>query len=174
MLLDDRTAMIGSGFLGFDLTDAFDCQMYAFDAGDEGWIVVDAGAGRDVDAVLAIFGAPVELEDHASAALAAARAMAARLAVEVPEVGAGIGVATGQVVAGNVGHEQRFEYTVIGDAVNSAARLTDLAKDVPGCVLASWDTVEQAGAPEAGAWVPHGETTLRGRSAPTRLAVPRS
>lgn len=126
------------------------------------------------DAVLAIFGAPVELEDHASAALAAARAMAARLAVEVPEVGAGIGVATGQVVAGNVGHEQRFEYTVIGDAVNSAARLTDLAKDVPGCVLASWDTVEQAGAPEAGAWVPHGETTLRGRSAPTRLAVPRS
>ncbi|WP_182378149.1 adenylate/guanylate cyclase domain-containing protein [Nocardioides sp. WS12] len=129
------------------------------------------------DAVLAIFGAPVELEEHASAALSAARAMAARLAVEVPEVGAGIGVATGQVVAGNVGHEQRFEYTVIGDAVNSAARLTDLSKDIPGGVLAAWESVETAraaGSPEADRWVEHGEATLRGRSGTTRLAVPRS
>ena len=123
------------------------------------------------DAVLAIFGAPVEHADHAAAALAAARATAARLAVEVPEVAAGIGVATGQVVAGNVGHEQRFEYTVIGDAVNSAARLTDLAKDVPGRVLASWASVEAAGPAEAAHWRAHGETVLRGRTAPTRLAV---
>ena len=56
------------------------------------------------DAVLAIFGAPVELPDHAGAALSAARAMARRLAEEVPDIGAGIGVATGEVVAGNVGH----------------------------------------------------------------------
>ncbi len=130
------------------------------------------------DAVLAVFGAPVEHPDHAAAALSSARAMAARLAVEVPEVGAGIGVATGQVVAGNVGHQQRFEYTVIGDAVNSAARLTDLAKDVPGCVLASWDSVVAAratgplGESEADRWTEHGEILLRGRSEPTRLAVP--
>ncbi|GAA4818556.1 adenylate/guanylate cyclase domain-containing protein [Nocardioides caeni] len=128
------------------------------------------------DAVLAIFGAPVEHHDHAASALAAARSMAVRLAAEVTEVGAGIGVATGQVVAGNVGHEQRFEYTVIGDAVNSASRLTDLAKDVPGGVLAAWDSVQaaaDAGSPEAGHWVEHGETTLRGRTTPTLLAVPR-
>jgi adenylate cyclase len=125
------------------------------------------------DAVLAIFGAPVEHADHASGALAAARSTAARLAVEVPEVGAGIGVATGQVVAGNVGHEQRFEYTVIGDAVNSAARLTDLAKDVPGRVLASWDSVAAAGETEAAHWVAHGEVVLRGRTEPTRLAIQR-
>ncbi|WGX97236.1 adenylate/guanylate cyclase domain-containing protein [Nocardioides sp. L-11A] len=125
------------------------------------------------DAVLAIFGAPVELADHATAALAAARAIAARLVVEVPEVAAGIGVATGQVVAGNVGHEQRFEYTVIGDAVNSAARLTDLAKDVPGRVLASGDSVAAAAATEAAHWVDHGEAVLRGRAAPTRLAAQR-
>ncbi|TNM41963.1 adenylate/guanylate cyclase domain-containing protein [Nocardioides albidus] len=123
------------------------------------------------DAVLAIFGAPVEHAEHAAAALSAARAMARRLAVEVPEVGAGIGVATGQVVAGNVGHEQRFEYTVIGDAVNSAARLTDLAKDVPGRVLASWDSVAAAGDPEAAHWTAYGEVVLRGRSEPTRLGV---
>lgn len=128
------------------------------------------------DAVLAIFGAPVEHPDHAAAALAAARAMARRLAVEVPEVGAGVGVATGQVVAGNVGHEQRFEYTVIGDAVNSASRITDLAKDVPGRVLAAWESVEAAratGSAEAEHWVAHGEALLRGRGEPTRLAVPR-
>ena len=89
------------------------------------------------DAVLAVFGAPVELDDHATRALAAARAMAARLAEEVPDLEAGIGVATGEAVAGNVGDESRFEYTVIGDAVNAAARITDLAKKVDGRLLAA-------------------------------------
>lgn len=126
------------------------------------------------DAVLAVFGAPVETEDHAGAALAAARAMAARLAEEVPEVAAGIGVATGQVVAGNVGHASRFEYTVVGDAVNSAARLTDLAKDLDGRLLATWTSVEAAGEEEAGHWERHGSETLRGRAEPTELAVPMS
>ena len=138
------------------------------------------------DAVLAIFGAPVELPGHAGAALSAARAMAARLAEEVPEIGAGIGVATGEVVAGHVGHQSRFEYTVIGDAVNTAARLTDLAKDVPGRVLATWASVEAArdedgagsdgdgtSAEEAGHWEQHEATVLRGRTEETPTAVPR-
>ncbi len=124
------------------------------------------------DAVLAVFGAPVEADDHAGAALASARAMAARLAEEVPEVEAGIGVATGQVVAGNVGHASRFEYTVVGDAVNSAARLTDLAKEVEGRLLATWASVEAAGDDEAEHWERHGAETLRGRSEETELAVP--
>ncbi len=123
------------------------------------------------DAVLAVFGAPVELDDHADQALRAARAMAARLAAEVPEVGAGIGVATGEVVAGNVGHRSRFEYTVIGDAVNSAARLTDLAKDVPGCVLVARVTVASAAADEATRWTAYDEVVLRGRSTATEVAV---
>ena len=124
------------------------------------------------DAVLAIFGAPVELEDHASEALAAARAMGKRLAEEVPELEAGIGVATGEAVAGNVGDESRFEYTVVGDAVNAAARLTELAKDVDGHVLAAWESVESAGEDEAGNWQRHATITLRGRSTETVLAVP--
>ncbi|GAA3818519.1 adenylate/guanylate cyclase domain-containing protein [Nocardioides panacisoli] len=128
------------------------------------------------DAALAIFGEPVRKNDHAASALTAARAMCARLTEEVPEVGFGIGVATGMVVAGNVGHEQRYEYTVIGDAVNSAARLTDLAKQETGQLLAMWHTVEVAssrGDPEAAHWQRHGATVLRGRTEETALAVPK-
>ncbi|TIC85048.1 adenylate/guanylate cyclase domain-containing protein [Nocardioides sp. GY 10113] len=127
------------------------------------------------DAVLAVFGAPVEAADHAALALACGRRMAERLAAEVPEVGFGIGIATGPVVAGNVGHEQRFEYTVIGDAVNSASRLTDLAKETPGRVLAALDSVASAAERaegEAGHWVADGERLLRGRTEPTPVAVP--
>ncbi|MEO9322103.1 adenylate/guanylate cyclase domain-containing protein [Nocardioides sp. C4-1] len=124
------------------------------------------------DAVLAVFGAPVPDDDHAAHALAAARAMARRLEAEVDEVGAGIGVATGEVVAGNVGHRSRFEYTVIGDAVNSAARLTDLAKEMPGCVLVARASVDAAGPDEATAWTASDAVTLRGRSEPTQVCVP--
>lgn len=123
------------------------------------------------DAVLAIFGAPVPLEDHAGAALRAARRIADRLTEEVTEVGFGLGVATGDVVVGHVGHEERFEYTAIGDAVNSAARLTDLAKQAPGCVLTTAETVAAAGAEDS--WEPHDEVVLRGRSEPTATCVRR-
>lgn len=140
-------------------------------------VVVDEVEARDGlinkfigDAVLAIFGAPVDHPDHAAAALAAARATADRLAVEVPEIGFGIGVATGFAVAGNVGHQDRFEYTVIGDVVNSAARLTDLAKKVPGRVLVAWDSVEAAPG-EAAYWRQDGERTLRGRPSPTGVGI---
>lgn len=125
------------------------------------------------DAVLAIFGAPVHLDNHATAALAAARGIITRLGDEVPEIGSGIGVATGDVVAGNVGAASRFEYTVIGDAVNSAARLTELAKTAPGRVLATRRSVEQAYPREQELWIAHGDTTLRGRPTPTELSVMR-
>ncbi len=123
------------------------------------------------DAVLAIFGAPVHQPRHASLALSAARAMARRLTEEVPEIGAGIGVATGKAVAGNIGDTSRFEYTVIGDAVNSAARLTDLSKQVPGRVLVSWATVEAADPDEQASWEPDEPRTLRGRPHQTEVGV---
>jgi adenylate cyclase len=119
------------------------------------------------DAVLAVYGAPTDLVDHAGAALATARRIAARLVDEVPEIGAGIGVSTGQAVAGNVGHRSRFEYTVIGDAVNAAARLTELAKDVDDGVLVSSVSVSVASPDEQRHWRSHGSPVLRGRSEPT-------
>ena len=79
----------------------------------------------------------------------------------MPDLKAGIGVSGGTALAGNVGAEQRFEYTVIGDPVNEAARLTELAKEEDGCVLASCDLVEQAGEEEAAHW----ERGRRGRAA---------
>jgi len=123
------------------------------------------------DAALCIFGAPVE-QPHARAdALSAARHLA--LALGPLAVEAAIGVSAGSVVAGNVGAESRFEYTVIGDPVNTAARLTELAKVSPGCVLADADVVEAAGPNEADHWVGAGEQVLRGRRGATRLARPR-
>jgi adenylate cyclase len=124
------------------------------------------------DAVLAVFGAPVSLDNAEEEALAAARGMAERLCVEVPECRAGIGVASGRVVAGNIGAKDRFEYTVIGEPVNEAARLCELAKDVDGHLLASSATVEKAGEDERARWTLGDTVTLRGYDEPTRLAVP--
>jgi adenylate cyclase len=124
------------------------------------------------DAVLAVFGAPAAMDDHAAHALAAARVIAERLVLEVPDCAAGIGVATGEAVAGNVGDPRRFEYTVIGDPVNEAARLSEQAKKVPGRLVASGTAVAAAGADEGARWRTAGEVTLRGRTEATVLAVP--
>jgi adenylate cyclase len=123
------------------------------------------------DAALCVFGAPEDRPDAAGCALAAARALAHELA-PLP-LQAAIGVCAGPVVAGHVGTESRFEYTVIGDPVNTAARLCELAKTVPGKVLADGDVVARAGG-EAGAWEACGDAVLRGRTASTALARPRA
>ncbi len=124
------------------------------------------------DAALAVFGAPNHLASPESEALAAGRAIARRISEEVPECEAGIGVAAGQAVAGNLGAYERFEYTVIGEPVNEAARLCELAKDAPGRLLASWDAVETATEEERAQWTPGDTVTLRGHDEPTRLASP--
>jgi adenylate cyclase len=75
-------------------------------------------------------------------------------------------------VAGHVGAADRFEYTVIGDPVNEAARLTELAKLEEGHVLASAISVSGALDAEALCWDVGEIVELRGRSAPTQLARP--
>jgi adenylate cyclase len=126
------------------------------------------------DGALAVFGAPVPLDCPEDEALAAARAISRRLRDEVPECPAGIGVAAGQAVAGNIGAYERFEYTVIGDPVNEAARLCERAKSTPGHLLASGTAVEGAGEEERRNWEFDDEVVLRGRDQPTRLAMPRT
>ena len=123
------------------------------------------------DAALAVFGAPVPAEDAASQALATARELSKRLPEAVADLDAGIGVSAGKAVAGNVGAESRFEYTVIGDPVNEAARLCDLAKEKEGKVLASAAAVERANEDEARHWKIGEEVELRGRSKPTKTAT---
>jgi class 3 adenylate cyclase len=120
--------------------------------------------------VLAVFGAPLRTNDPASAALATARTLAVELH-RLP-VDFGIGVSAGPVFAGNIGAEKRYEYTVVGDAVNEAARLADLAKDFDGRVLCSGAALEQAADDERGRWTTHGSEILRGRSVPTDISTP--
>lgn len=126
------------------------------------------------DAALCIFGAPNRREDSSGDALRAARRLAARLARELPELSAGIGVSAGPAVAGNVGSAERHEYTVIGDPVNEAARLTEVAKSVEGHVVASERVVNSATVRESKQWELGESQVLRGRDQATRLATPRA
>jgi adenylate cyclase len=78
------------------------------------------------DAALAVFGAHLPTSEAATAALITARALSDELR-DLP-LDFGIGMSAGPVFAGNVGAENRYEYTVVGDPVNEAARLADVAK----------------------------------------------
>ena len=124
------------------------------------------------DAALCVFGAPIEHPDACGAALAAARELHDALVTVLGSTDFGIGVSAGRAIAGHIGAQARFEYTVIGDPVNEAARLTELAKSEPGHVLASATAVSGALDDEALRWHVGEMVELRGRAAPTQLARP--
>lgn len=140
-------------------------------------IVVDAVDARhglinkfQGDAALAVFGAPLHSDDPASAALVTARALAKelrRLSVDF-----GIGVSAGPVFAGNIGAQNRYEYTVVGDPVNEAARLADRAKDFDSRVLSSAAAIERANETERRCWGVQVSEMLRGRSQLTEISAP--
>ena len=110
------------------------------------------------DAVMAMFGAPVPQPDHARQALATALAMAAKakefqawmaqrfLGKNLPEFRIGIGVHSGEAVVGNLGSQKKMEFTAIGDTVNIASRLEGLTKQLGWTVVASYATIQAAGA----------------------------
>ena len=136
---------------------------------DGGWVNKFEG-----DGALCVFGAPAVQPDHAARALRSARALLRELrelALAYPGIDAAIGVSSGMVVAGNVGTEQRYEYTLIGRPVNEAARLTDLAKARAGRVLASQGALDRSG-DEGARWSSLGTVALRGQSAPTAIHEP--
>jgi adenylate cyclase len=125
------------------------------------------------DGIIAIFGAPLEQEDHADRALAAAREMIGpcldRFNAWLAEHGfdhsfeMGVGLNSGVVMAGNVGSEQRLEYTVIGDTANTASRLEGMTKDSTAMLFLSAATRERLRAgTEDLSYV--GEVNVRGRS----------
>ncbi|MCB9745663.1 MAG: hypothetical protein H6740_24025, partial [Alphaproteobacteria bacterium] len=117
------------------------------------------------DGLMAIFGAPVELRDHARRAVVAAREIQeaisawlqgqAEMGRRVP--GTGVGIHTGQVSVGNIGSEERMEYTAVGDVVNVCSRICALAG--PGQVLVSQETAQA---------LPIGAFDIR-RLGPTRI-----
>ncbi len=130
------------------------------------------------DGLLAVFGAPVESDDHADRALRAAREM---LRERLPRFNQwlsetsdregfaiGIGVSSGPLMSGNVGSERRLEYTAVGDTVNTASRLESLTKDVPHELLIS-DSTRTLLTGDCDGLVFVDEITLRGRTAPTQL-----
>ena len=101
------------------------------------------------DAALAVFGAPVPARRRRGLRAGRRARAGEALPEEIDVLEAGIGVSAGPTVAGNVGSESRYEYTVIGDPVNEAARLCELAKETTRRVLASAAAVERASDEEA-------------------------
>ncbi len=130
-----------------------------------GWINKFEG-----DAALAVWGVPLEIDDVDARLLATARELSTRLRDELPEVPAGIGITSGKVVAGNVGVAERYEFTVIGDPVIEASRLSEVAKKFSGRVVANAALLDSAGE-EAGAWVRKSAVRARGRTHETAIAV---
>jgi adenylate cyclase len=135
-------------------------------AREGGWINKFEG-----DAALCLFGAPQDEPDHAARGLRAAIAIPRELGREPDVLPAGVGVASGPVIAGFVGSTDRFEYTVIGDVANIASRLCDEAKTTPSGVLADRATVEEAGRHDD--WRSVGTRRVRGRNERVEAFAPR-
>ncbi|MFL5970218.1 MAG: adenylate/guanylate cyclase domain-containing protein [Gaiellaceae bacterium] len=129
------------------------------------------------DGLIAVFGAPIECDDHADRAVAAAREM---LEVRLPRFNRwlrehgyggrfrmGIGMSSGPLMSGNVGSERRLEYTAIGDTVNTASRLEAMTKTTGRSILVAESTRDALLNP------PHdlsfvGELDVRGRESKIR------
>jgi adenylate cyclase len=148
----------------------FDRMLAAVEA--EGGIVNKFGG----DSLLAIFGSPLNpSDDHATQAVRAAQRMRAALrafndeqaAAEMPELRVGFGVATGEIVAGNVGSTRKLEYTVIGDPVNLAARLQELSPELGSSLLVSAETASEVS--DQRGFRSLGQVAVRGRAEPVEV-----
>jgi adenylate cyclase len=124
------------------------------------------------DMVMGLFGAPVRDPRHADHAVAAAVEMVATLdrlnagweAAGRPTLDIGIGINSGEMIAGNIGSETIMSYTVIGDAVNLGARLESLNKDYASRILISEGTRRRLTLPMSTKLI--GEVTVKGRKQP--------
>jgi adenylate cyclase len=125
--------------------------------------------------IMALYGAPLDDEDHAEHAVQTALAMIKTLEQMneewardgKPQLGIGIGINTGDMIAGNVGSETIMSYTVIGDAVNLGARLESLNKDYGTRIIISEATRERL----KGRYDIHplGDVIVKGKSLPVAI-----
>jgi adenylate cyclase len=130
------------------------------------------------DGLMAVFGAPLPQDDHADRAVAAAREM---LEVRLPKYNEtliargfergfkmGIGINTGEFMAGNVGSEKRLEYTAIGDPINTASRIEGMTKGTPYAMFLA-DSTREALVRPLDDLVYIAEMPVRGRSQMIKL-----
>lgn len=127
------------------------------------------------DGLMAIFGAPLPLADPATAAVNAAREMiemvemlgVERRAQGKPEIRIGIGIATGEVIAGYTGTQERATYTCVGDTVNLAARLEGHTKVAGEAILL--DGATRAALGEKAAVIALGPVEIRGKAGAVKV-----
>jgi adenylate cyclase len=126
------------------------------------------------DGLVAFWGAPLPIEQHADLALDAACAIVGRVAelsrrreaLGHPPLRVRIGIESGPAVAGDFGTSFRSIYTAVGDSVNTASRLEQAARDFPHDVIIGAGTVERA---QRHRFLPLGEQRLRGKGKLTAL-----
>jgi len=127
------------------------------------------------DALMAIWGAPLDIENHAQLAVETAQEMEVELeklnkelkADGLMELGVGIGINTGDAVVGNMGSNQRFDYTVLGDSVNLAARLEAQTKEYGVFFMFTEHTLKQIKSPEN--LVMLDKIAVKGQTAPVTI-----
>jgi len=130
------------------------------------------------DAIMGVFGVPVATDNHALQAARAALEMQQRLnkvnstltAQGNPEVSIGVGIHTGEVIAGAIGSSRRLEYTVIGDTVNVASRIESMTRQYPESILLSSST--QKLIQDSIKLKEVATTQLKGRQQPVTLFTP--
>ena len=127
------------------------------------------------DGLMAIFGAPVPRENHRQAAVLAARQMVELIrlfneeqaAQEKVQIQIGVGIASGQVIAGYTGTYRRATYTCVGDTVNLAARLESHTKELGRPILIDEET--RRGLDDGIAVEDQGEFRMKGKTQPTKV-----
>lgn len=123
------------------------------------------------DGLLAVFGAPDRLDDHADRAVAAGREIVHAINRGYNgELKVGIGINSGRVVVGTIGGGGRVEFTVIGDPVNTASRVEEATRTTGDDVLITEETIRRL--TDADGWVERPSVTLRGKTDVVRLYAP--
>ena len=131
------------------------------------------------DAALVVFGLNDNGENHAGNAMACARRLHANIeswnaaaGSDSEAVRIGIGIHWGEVFCGAVGDDSRLEFTVLGDAVNVAARIEELTKSVPSWLIVSGELLAAVEESDRQDWQAIKENSLRGRDKPIELFIP--